>query len=283
MRVAVIGASGLLGKYLLREWKSNEVVGLTSKEVDIRDKDRLHQTIARLRPEWTIHAAAYTDVDGCESNPDRAFLTNCTGAALVAGAARDLGSRMVFLSTDYVFDGAKSAPYEPSDAVHPLNVYGHSKAEAEKEVREILPTVCIVRTSWLFGVGGKCFPDTILRLTAERPCIEVVQDQQGSPTYARDLAHALAQLCAKNAQGIVHVTNSGNCSWFEFAKEIVREAGLETLIQPTTSDRFPRPAARPAYSVLSGVSLRRYDIIMPSWQDALQAYLAERGKAAQVQ
>jgi len=276
MKVAVIGASGLLGKYLVREWKGDDVAGFSSKDVDIRDAGQVNKLIERVRPDWILLAAAYTDVDGCESHQELAFQTNCTGAVNLAQAARDHGSRLLFVSTDYVFDGANSTPYETDAPRNPRSIYGKSKAEAEVHIAEILLTSCIARTSWLFGVGGKCFPDTILRLADARPELQVVNDQRGSPTYARDLALALVQLCRKNAQGIVHVTNSGDCTWFEFAFEIIRQAGLKTVVQPTTTDKIPRLAPRPKYSVLSAKSLARYEILMPAWQQALTNYLSER-------
>jgi dTDP-4-dehydrorhamnose reductase len=160
-------------------------------------------------------------------------------------------------------------------------VYGRSKAQAEEEIGRILPQSCIARTSWLFGVGGKCFPDTILKLAASRAEIDVVDDQRGSPTHAPDLARAIIQLCRKGATGIVHATNGGECSWFELAREIVQAAGLNTIIRPTTSEKFVRPAKRPKYSVLSPRSLEPYGIVMPHWKDALRDYLAERQAAAQ--
>lgn len=276
MQVAVIGASGLLGKYLLREWKGDDVAGFGSKEVDICDAGQVNKLVDRVRPDWIVLAAAYTDVDGCESHQELAFQTNCAGAVNVAEAARDHGSRMLVVSTDYVFDGTKSTPYETDDPRNPKSVYGKSKADAEMRVGQILPGACIVRTSWLFGVGGKCFPDTILKLAATRPELEVVNDQRGCPTYARDLARAIVQLCAKNATGIVHVTNAGDCTWFEFASEIIRQAGLNSVVRPTTTEKFPRPAPRPKYSVLSAKSLSQYGISMPSWQQALTDYLSER-------
>ena len=155
-------------------------------------------------------------------------------------------------------------------------MYGRSKAEAEIRLLELMPDCCIVRTSWLFGTGGKCFPDTILKLAANRPALDVVNDQRGCPTYSVDLARALIQLCHKNARGIVHATNSGDCTWYEFAGEIVRGAGLATTVRPVSSQQMKRPAARPTYSVLSPESLRRFGIEMPSWRDALQRYLKER-------
>jgi dTDP-4-dehydrorhamnose reductase len=230
----------------------------------------------RTQPEWTILAAAYTDVDGCESDRERAFAVNCSGAVNVAQAAQACGSRLLFLSTDYVFDGLSTSPYETGHPRAPQSIYGKSKADAEEKLIQILPDCCIIRTSWLFGAGGKCFPDTILRIAATKPEIDVVDDQRGRPTYAPDLARAIIQLSHKQATGILHVTNSGDCSWFEFAREIIRDAGLNTVVRPTTSDRFVRPAKRPKYSVLSAKSRAKYGIDMPHWKDALQAYLLER-------
>jgi dTDP-4-dehydrorhamnose reductase len=274
MRVTVFGASGLLGQDLVRELKDEQLTGLSSADADLRDPARVSDVIRSSRPDWIILAAAYTDVDGCESNRDLAFAVNCQGAVNVAQAAHEAGSRLMFLSTDYVFDGAKSTPYEAGDARNPINVYGDSKARAEDRLVDILPDVCIVRTSWLFGAGGKCFPATILKLAANRPEISVVNDQRGSPTFTPDLAATLVQLCNKSARGIVHVTNSGNCTWYEFAKAIVAVAGLTTVIRPVTSAEFPRPARRPVYSVLSPASLQTYGINMPEWQDAVRRYLA---------
>lgn len=276
MRVAIVGASGLVGKYLLREWDSDEVAGLSSKDVDIRDASRVQTVLDGLRPDWTVLAAAYTDVDGCETDPQRAYQVNCTGAVNVAEAAKQRGSRLLFLSTDYVFDGEKTTPYEVGDTRNPKSVYGRTKAEAEVRISELLPQVCIARTSWVFGTGGRCFPETILRLAASRPELEVVNDQRGSPTYARDLSRAIVQLCRQNARGIVHVTNAGDCTWFDFAVAIIQHAGLKTVIRPTTTDRFPRPAPRPTYSVLSSASLAQYNIHVPSWRSALREFIDER-------
>jgi dTDP-4-dehydrorhamnose reductase len=194
----------------------------------------------------------------------------------VAEAAKEAGARLLFLSSDYVFDGGKSAPYEIDDARNPQSVYGRSKAEAELRLAELMPECCIVRTSWLFGVGGKCFPDTIIKLAATRPTIDVVNDQRGGPTYTVDLAKAIIQLCRRNAQGIVHVTNCGDCSWFEFAEQIVKSADLGTQVLPVSSLQMARPAPRPPYSVLSPSSSQSLGIQMPAWQDALQRYLRER-------
>jgi dTDP-4-dehydrorhamnose reductase len=276
MRVTIFGATGLLGKALMREWKEDEVTGLGCADGDIRDAESVLRLVQRNRPDWIVMAAAYTDVDGCETNRDLAFAVNSHGAVNVAQAAKQQGSRLLFLSTDYVFDGTKTTPYRTDDPQSPRSVYGKSKAEAETQLSQILPECCIVRTSWVFGMGGKCFPDTILKLAATRPQLDVVGDQRGSPTYTVDLARALIQLCRKGASGMVHATNRGECSWYEFAREIIARAGLDTVVRETTSDKFVRPAERPKYSGLSPESLQKYGIEMPAWQDALQRYLAER-------
>ena len=276
MRVTIVGGTGLLGKALTREWTGDEVVSLGSRDVDIRSGEQVDETLQRYRPEWIVLAAAYTDVDGCEANRDLALDVNFLGAVRVARAAAAAGTKLLFLSTDYVFDGQKTTPYEIDDPLAPQSVYGESKARAEVGIREVLPECCIVRTSWVFGVGGKCFPDTILKLASTRKELDVVGDQQGCPTYTVDLARAIVELCRKEAVGTVHVTNGGECTWFDYAAEIVRQAGLSAVVKPTTSDKFVRPAKRPAYSVLSSASLTNYGISMPMWQNGLQRYLQER-------
>src|ERR1700691_55001 len=248
MNVTILGASGLLGKALMREWTRDEVVGLGSRDVDIRDADKVLQAVERARSEWIVLAAAYTNVDDCESHPDLAFAVNRDGAVNVAQAAKRTGTKLLFLSSDYVFDGKKTTPYETEDARNPPSVYGRSKAEAEVRLLELLPECCIARTSWLFGTGGKCFPDTILKLAATRPALDVVNDQRGCPTYTVDLADAIVRLCRANASGIVHATNRGDCTWFEFAREIIGVGGLQTEVRPVNSTQMARPAPRPAYS-----------------------------------
>jgi dTDP-4-dehydrorhamnose reductase len=281
MRVTLFGASGLLGQDLVRELnrEQDQLTELSVEDADLRNHARVRDVVRDSRPEWILLLAAYTDVDGCESNRDLAFAVNCDGAVNVAEAAREAGSRLLFVSTDYVFDGSKRSPYQTGDPRNPTSVYGESKARAEERLIDILPEVCIARTSWLFGHGGKCFPATILKLASTRPEISavpeisVVNDQRGSPTFTRDLASALVKLCRASAHGIVHVTNSGNCSWYEFAAEIVRQSGMPAKVKPVTTAEFPRPARRPAYSVLSPDSLHAYNIHMPEWQDALRRYL----------
>jgi dTDP-4-dehydrorhamnose reductase len=276
MRVTIFGGSGLLGKALIGQWRGDAVTGLSSQHADIRDEKRVDALIQAQQPDWIVLTAAYTDVDGCESNPKLAFAVNRDGAVNVAKAAKMAGARLLFLSSDYVFDGTKTTPYETGAARNPQSVYGRSKAEAEIRLLELLPNCCVIRTSWLFGLGGKCFPDTILKLAASRPTLDVVNDQRGSPTYVVDLARTITQLCRQNADGIVHATNIGDCTWFEFAEEIVRGAALKAAVRPVSSQQMARPAPRPAYSVLSPASLQAQGITMPSWRDALGRYLEDR-------
>lgn len=276
MKVMIIGGTGLLGKALVREWKDDEVICMGRQQLDIRDAEQVRVSVEDAAPDWIVLAAAYTDVDGCESNPARAFSVNRDGALNVAAAATTTAARLLFLSSDYVFDGRKNSPYEVNDKRNPQSVYGHSKAEAEVRLLEKVPDACIVRTAWLFGPGGKCFPDTILKLAATRDSLDIVDDQRGCPTYCVDLARAIIGLCRKRAQGIVHATNAGNCTWFEFGREIVNQAGLATEVRPVSSQQMARPAPRPAYSVLSATSLQCYGIEMPLWKDALRRYLHER-------
>ena len=276
MRITILGASGLLGQALTREWRGDEVAGFSIEDIDIRDAAAVRALVAKQRSDWIVLAAAYTDVDGCESNRELAFAVNRDGAVNVAEAAKQASAKVLFLSSDYVFDGSKTSPYETTDARNPQSIYGRSKAEAEVRLLEILPDCCILRTAWMFGMGGKCFPDTILKLAATRPAIDVVNDQRGCPTYSIDLARAIMQLCRQGAAGIVHATNAGDCSWFEFAREIVKAAGLPTAVRPVSTRQMARPAPRPACSVLSAKSLQPYGITLPTWQDALQRYLQER-------
>jgi len=272
----------MLGKALMRQWPadSDEVTGLGSAQADIREPAQVESVVRESKPDWIVLSAAYTDVDGCELNPTLATVVNTLGAVNVARAAVLAGAKLLFVSTDYVFDGTKTTPYEASDPRNPVSAYGRSKADAEEKILNFLPDACIARTSWLFGPVGKCFPDTILKLAATRPEIEVVNDQRGCPTYTLDLADAMVALCKSEARGIVHCTNRGDCTWFDFAGEILRQAGSKTVVRPTTSDKFVRPAPRPKYSVLSSASLSRYGIEMRPWQETVSDYLAERAKAS---
>jgi dTDP-4-dehydrorhamnose reductase len=283
MRVTIFGATGMLGKALIRQWTGDEITGVGSAQADIRSPEQINKVVAASNPDWIVLSAAYTDVDGCETNPALAVAVNTQGAVDVAKAAANSRARLLFISTDYVFDGKNTLPYEVDNPRNPINVYGKSKADAEVRILGLLPDACIVRTSWLFGPWGKCFPDTILKLAATRSQIEVVDDQRGCPTFTFDLADAVIKLCRSGAKGIVHCTNNGVCSWYEFAAETLRQAGSQTLVRPTTSDRFVRPAKRPTYSVLSDASLSTYGIRMRAWQQTLPGYLGQRATAEENQ
>ena len=275
MRILILGSSGMLGSDLVEQWTDDEVIPATSGDVDIREIGKLRHLITQVHPEWVVLAAAYTDVDGSERNPELAFAVNGEGTRNVARIAQELGRKLFYVSTDYVFDGTSHRPYEPDDPVHPLNVYGVSKAAGENAVREESKHWLIARTSWLFGASRTSFPEKILRAAARQSQIKVVADQIGSPTFTKDLATAIRDLIRSDARGILHITNSGSCSWFEFAKEVLLRGGRKTPILPITTAEADRLAKRPAYSVLSPASLTVRGITLRSWQEAVDAYLAD--------
>ena len=275
MRILIIGSNGLLGSDLVEDWTGDHLIPATSRDTDIRELEQVRQLVTREHPDWIILAAGYTDVDGSEQHQDLAFAVNRDGARNVSIVARELGAKLCYLSTDYVFDGAANRPYEPEDPIHPLNIYGASKAAGEKAVQEEAGHWLIARTSWLFGVARPSFPEKILRAADSQPQLKVVADQVGSPTYSRDLARAIRELVRADTRGILNITNSGSCSWFEFAKETLRRAGRNTPVYPITSAEAGRPARRPAYSVLSPKALAATAITMRSWQEALAVYLVE--------
>jgi len=275
MRILIIGSNGLLGSDLVEDWQGDVVIPATSRQADIRDLSQVRQLVARNHPDWIILAAGFTDVDASERDPDMAFAVNRDGAKNASIAAREVGAKICYFSTDYLFDGTADRPYEPEDPIRPLNTYGASKAAGEQAVREQAGHWLIARTSWLFGATRAGFPEKILQAADNQPELKVVADQTGSPTYTRDLATAIRELVRAGAHGIVHVTNSGACSRFEFAREILRKAGRTTSVLPITSTDADRPAKRPAYSVLSPKALATHGITLRSWQEALAAYLAE--------
>ncbi len=285
MRVLVLGARGMLGTDLIEEWKktapADELISAGSAEADIRDARQVDQLIQHAKPNWVVVCAAYTDVDGCEKNRELAFAVNATGVENTARSAEKIGASVFLVSTDYVFDGMGTRPYETNDPVAPINVYGASKAAGEEALRRNSSAWCIGRTSWLFGLHGPSFPEKILNAAKTRPALSVVNDQIGSPTYTRDLARVMIDLVHKEARGIVHINNEGVCSWFDFAREILSQSGLGSVpVYPITTDQSARPARRPNYSVLSPASLRAYDIRLRPWQQALRAFAKERAAAS---
>jgi len=285
MRVLVLGARGILGTDLLDEWRKadagsgagDELIAAGSAEADLRDGAQVESLLQKTRPDWVMICAAYTDVDGCERNHELAFAVNGAGVENVARTAEKLGARVFLVSTDYVFDGKGTRPYEVDDAIAPINVYGTSKAAGEEALRKNSSAWCIGRTSWLFGVHGPSFPQKILQVAETRPELSVVNDQVGSPTYTRDLARAMRELVKKEARGILHITNEGVCSWYDFAREILAQSGRGSVpVHPISTDQSARPARRPNYSVLSPASLHAYGVRLQPWQDTLRAFLLER-------
>lgn len=271
MRIILTGADGQLGRELQRVLSSHDVLCLTWPTFDLLSPQSERQ-VHEARPEVVIHAAAYTDVDGAEREPDQAMAVNAGGTERVAKAAAARGARLVYISTDYVFDGHKDEPYEEADTPNPLNAYGRSKLEGEREALSICPGALVVRTAWLYGIGAKNFVTTIAKLAGERPELRVVADQRGCPTYARDLAEALVSLLQASAQGVVHVAGSGECTWHEFATGIVSELGLSTKVTPITTVEANRLAPRPSYSVLSNRKLSSMGLSMPHWSDGLRRF-----------
>jgi dTDP-4-dehydrorhamnose reductase len=239
-------------------------VALTRAQLDITDRDAVRDAISDQ--DVVINCAAWTDVDGAEEHEDEALRVNSEGARNVAEAA----GAVLYVSSDYVFDGTKREPYVASDPVNPVSAYGRTKLAGERATAEANPRHFIARSSWLFGAGGKNFVETILRLAGEQDPLRVVNDQVGSPTFTGHLAPALVALARTEDYGIHHVSAAGSCSWFEFAREILERSGSDTRVEPCTTEEFPRPAKRPAYSVLGGGPG------LPSWRDGLDAYLGVR-------
>ncbi len=280
MRLLITGAAGMLGQDLLAAAATAGVdaVPLTRAQLDITDADAVRAAVASAAPEVVVNCAAWTDVDGAESRPDAAHAINRDGAGNVARADAEAGAWTIHISSDYVFDGVKREPYVESDRVHPLSAYGRSKLSGEEAVAAAAPSAhTIVRSSWLFGAGGPCFPATILGLAAERDAIAVVDDQVGCPTFTGHLAAAIVELCGTRPAGILHVAAGGRCSWFELAQEIVASAGLDCEVKPCSTAEMPRPAPRPVFSVLG--TERREAPAMPDWHLGLEQYIALRTPA----
>ena len=270
-KILIIGADGMLGGELCKTLPGENVcIGSTIEELDISDFDRTIKTIKSLAPQVVINAAAFTMVDRCEQEKEKAFAVNAWGARNVAMGCRETGAKCVYLSTDYVFDGEKNTPYNEDDPPHPISVYGLSKFQGEKYVEEILDDFLIVRSSWLFAKEGANFVKTIIKLSREKNELTMVNDQKGSPTYTNDLCQIILLLVEKDLKGIFHVTNSGCCTWFEFAQKILDLIGSPMKLIPISSSHSGRPAQRPHNSVLCCEKLKeKTGHIMPDWEDAL--------------
>ena len=283
MRLLVTGAAGMLAGDLLRaaERAGHETVGLARAELDIRDADDVARAVAGAEPDAVVNCAAWTDVDGAESAREDAFAVNAAGAGNLARAAAAVGTALLHVSSDYVFSGearldadGRPRPYVESDDTAPRSVYGQSKLAGEREVLAASPRHLVVRSSWLFGVDGPNFVETMLRLGGERASVEVVDDQVGCPTWTGHLAAALIGLLEREVSGLVHQAGGGQVSWNGFAREIFRQAGVDCEVLPSTTEQMGRPAPRPAYSAI--VSEREDVLPMPPWQDGLAGHLAAR-------
>jgi dTDP-4-dehydrorhamnose reductase len=276
MKVIVTGAKGQLGTdlvHLLAD-RGYEVYGYGREELDITNFNQVKQVISEVNPDIVIHAAAYTKVDLAESEPDQAFLINAYGTRNVTVASGAVGAKLVYISTDYVFDGTANVPYNEFAPTNPLSVYGKSKLAGEQFVRDFHSKFFIVRTSWVYGKHGNNFVKAMLKLAQERDELMIVHDQVGCPTYTVDLSNCILELIQTEKYGVYHVSNSGHCSWYEFAKAIFEEAGIEVKVNPCTTKDFPRPAPRPAYSVFEHMALRLNGFSeMRKWREALREFI----------
>lgn len=273
--ILIVGANGMLGRDLM-PLAGESARGVDIEEIDITSLESTDRVLKTLKPAVVVNCAAYTDVDGCETNRETAMRVNGEGVAHLAMVSREIGARLVHISTDYVFDGGKGSPYHEDDAPCPVSVYGESKLAGEMNA-VFNPDHLIVRTQWLYGLHGKNFVETMLRLAAEKDEISVVNDQIGSPTWTVDLAGAIMSLLKTSHCGVFHAANSGFCSWNDFARAIFVEAGLSTRVAAMTTADLNRPARRPLYSTLDCGRLARDTGFTPQpWRDALKAYLRLR-------
>ncbi len=274
MRIIVTGADGQLGSELQKILDKHDVYPVDIEELDITDFEDVKLRVADFRPEIIFHAAAFTDVDGAELNPDMAYKVNAIGTQNLAVAARGVGAAILYISTDFVFDGSKTTPYNEFDDVNPLSVYGRSKLAGEIFVQTLTNHFYICRTAWLYGEGGHNFVKTMLKLGVQGRPVRVVDDQIGSPTSAADLAEKVVEIGLSGRFGIYHTTNAGETSWHGFAKKIFELTDMTVDLQPITTDQMERPAARPAFSVLKSLSLELQGLEgMRPWEEALRDYL----------
>jgi dTDP-4-dehydrorhamnose reductase len=275
MKVLIIGSEGMLGHDLVEILsKENEISTTTIDTLDITDIEKTIATVKNIEPDVVVHAAAFTDVNGSEDKKDLAYKVNGIGTRNIAVACKETDSALVYICTDYVFDGEKGSSYQEYDQPHPLSVYGKTKLQGETYIRDILSKFYIVRTSWLYGYHGPNFVTTMLKLAETMDTISVVNDQIGSPTYTLDLAIAISKLIKKPAYGIYHITNSGECSWYEYAKEIFEMAGITIEVKPVSTEEYPQPAPRPKYSVLENYNWKMEGFPeIRNYKNALQEYM----------
>ena len=275
MKILITGSNGMLGHDLINALKErHDLIPTTSKTLDITDKKQTIDFIRDKKPDIVINSAAYTDVDGCEENQDLAYSVNGDGVRNLALACRDIDCPLVHISTDYVFDGSATEPIREDGEIGPISVYGKSKLEGEEAIQEILDKYFIIRTAWLYGINGRNFPKTMLELAENHPEITVVYDEVGTPTYTPDLAEGISRLIETDYYGIYHLTNSGSCSWCEFARYIFEIAGRDVKVIPVTASEFARPAPRPSYSVLDNSNwIEKGFKPLRSYKDAIKEYI----------
>lgn len=274
MRVFLTGCKGQLGRALSRVLAEETLAGCDLPELDITDREAIRRAILDFRPDVVVHAAAWTDVDGCAREPERAFRVNALGTQNVALACAEAGAAMLYISTNEVFDGTATEPYREWDPVRPINPYGRSKAAGEWFVSHLLTRFYIVRTAWLYAPGGRNFPHRILQLADERGALRVVVDEVSNPTYAPDLAAAVAALIRTGAYGVYHLTNSGYCSRYEFARAILRLSGREHIpVEPITLDQFQRDSTPPRFAPLANTAAAALGIVLRPWEEALAEFL----------
>ncbi|WP_336046126.1 dTDP-4-dehydrorhamnose reductase [Solibacillus ferritrahens] len=277
MKIFVTGISGQLGYDVLEEGKKRgfDIVGTSSKELDITNKQAVKNYITSVNPDVIIHCAAYTAVDKAEEERDICYNVNVNGTKYLAEAAAELQAKFVYISTDYVFDGQGNQPFKETDKTNPIGFYGETKLQGEQEVQQLLEKYFIVRISWVFGKNGHNFVKTMLRLAESNEIVSVVGDQLGSPTYTVDLANVLLDMIQSEEYGIYHASNEGFCSWAQFAEAIFEMESKATAVNAITTAEYPTKAKRPANSKMDKSKLAEVFAILPTWQDALSRYLKE--------
>ena len=276
MKVLVTGVKGQLGYDVVKdlEKRGHQPIGVDRDEMDLMDNEAIRTFIMNLKPEAIIHCAAYTAVDKAEEEVETCYQINAESVKVISECAKELDVKLIYISTDYVFDGTKEGEYVETDLPNPINVYGASKLKGEQYVQTLLEKYYIVRISWVFGLNGNNFIKTMRRLGSERDELNIINDQVGSPTYTADLAPLLVDMMETDKYGIYHATNEETCSWYEFANEIFKQSGIEVKTNPITTDQYPTAAKRPMNSRMSKAKLKANGFnLLPTWQEALAHYL----------
>ncbi|MCC3378373.1 dTDP-4-dehydrorhamnose reductase [Paenibacillus farraposensis] len=282
MKVLVTGASGQLGQDVVSVFQAqgHDVLGYNREQLDITNLEQAVKIVGQYQPDAVIHCAAYTAVDAAETDVDRAYQVNAAGTRNMALAAEKAGAKLVYISTDYVFDGTAEQPYHEYDNTNPQSIYGKSKRAGEVLTQTLSSRYFIVRTSWVYGLHGNNFVKTMLKLGQEKPHLQVVNDQKGSPTYTVDLARFLAELVQTEKYGVYHASNSGSCTWYEFTQAIFRDAvellnaKIKATLEPCSTEQFPRPSARPRNSVMEHIAIRTNGLHdLRDWREALRDFL----------